>query len=451
MGRNIANHPLLAPSATRVRSQVEFVTAGTTKEELFPEACIDAAGAIANIAGQLLHTAVYLPGGAVSWRDQPTDATVKVETTQLLSPHVYDGAAGVAFFLAAHHYATNNPASGAMAVRALAPIVAKVLQLEARPEDLRPQSIAIGGFVGLGGILYVLVYAAAWLRDQKLLQTASTIVSLITPDLISRDRKLDVIGGCAGALLALLAFREQHGVSAREQTRALNLAVVCGRHLMNKRVAYRSGARGWSASDCPPLSGFAHGAAGISYALLRLFQHTGDEAFRAAALEGFDFERSLYDCHSKSWLDLRFGRPLDQVSWCHGAPGISLSRLYALSHVDSEVVQKDLEVALEITMAIQEPPSDHLCCGNCGLIEILNTAGVVLEQPEFCRKAYELARHTLARADAGGFRFPDPDPTTGQFTRAKFPPSLFLGSTGIGYTLLRLTYPHRFPCVLTLQ
>lgn len=421
-----------------------------SKEDPSPATLTDTARALATILGQLQREAVELPGGAVSW-SEPTDTTGNIESRRLLSPHVYDGTAGIAFFLAAHHFATNEPISRELALRALVPIIAKVRQLAARPPDLRPRSMAIGGFVGLGAFLYVLVYAAAWLRDAKLIQSAFTLLSLITPDLISEDRKLDVIGGCAGTLLALLVLYEQNGLSASARNRALSLAIACGQHLLEKRVAPRSGPRGWSASDRPPLSGFAHGAAGISYALLRLFEHTGDEALRFAALEGFDFERTLYDVQNKSWLDLRFDRPLDQAAWCHGAPGIALSRLCALPHVDSKDIRRDLELALEITMGLSEPRSDHLCCGACSLIDIMNVAGVVLDRPEFSRQAYELAHHTVARAEAAELRFPDPDPTTGEFTWTKFPPSLLLGSAGIGYTFLRLSYPGNFPCVLTLQ
>jgi lantibiotic modifying enzyme len=82
------------------------------------------------------------------------------------------------------------------------------------------------------------------------------------------------------------------------------------------------------------LTGFSHGAAGVAYALLKLFAVTQQEEFLGAACEGIGYERSVFIPDVRNWPDLRKlvqvqeGIPISYVSgWCHGATGIGLARL----------------------------------------------------------------------------------------------------------------------------
>ena len=43
-----------------------------------------------------------------------------------------------------------------------------------------------------------------------------------------------------------------------------------------------------------PLTGFAHGNAGIAYALLELSEVTGEPRFKEAALRAFEYVRFLF-------------------------------------------------------------------------------------------------------------------------------------------------------------
>src|SRR4029077_3473690 len=106
----------------------------------------------------------------------------------------------------------------------------------------------------------------------------------------------------------------------------------------------------WPCNGKLPRCGFAHGAAGIAYALTRLFERTGETRFRDAAEEGVAFEHLHYDREHGNWPlldapDLRF-----RTSWCNGAPGIALGRLGMLA-LDSDPVRQDLRVALDTTSA----------------------------------------------------------------------------------------------------
>src|SRR5262249_38331022 len=138
-----------------------------------------------------------------------------------------------------------------------------------------------------GALLYSLVHVARSLGRPELLNLAARIVERIRTEDIAADEKLDVIYGSAGLILGLLAL---HEVALDRQL--LDLASLCGRHLLEHRTGTASdaGPRVWRTLDGKLLTGFSHGAAGIGYALGRLFAATLDPAFKEGALEAVAYE-----------------------------------------------------------------------------------------------------------------------------------------------------------------
>ena len=363
-------------------------------------------------------------------------------------PQLYDGISGTALFLAAYYFATNNQEAHDLALRSAAQLRLATKQTVAISGDGHRLANGSGGLAGVGSLPYALVQLATWLKMPELIDSAREVATSITPGQIMTEERLDVMCGCAGTLLALLSFIEEVTAMGMDSGTAPELALLCGRRLLETRVSYNSGPRAWAAADSLPLSGFAHGAAGIAYALVRLFQYTGHEEFRDAAIEGFAFERTLYIPELQTWFDPRCNLPLTKASWCAGAPGVALGILGSMIAIDSHALRHDLEQALSITRMLPEGPVDHLCCGNFGRVEIMNIAGSVLGRLQLTAHARQLATQLLARASTSGFRF---HPSDHQATWPEKDPSLFLGLAGVGYTLLRLTYPDLFPSVLLLE
>src|SRR5262249_51044902 len=153
---------------------------------------------------------------------------------------------------------------------------------------------------------------------------------------------------------------------------------------LDHRTISASGHRVWTFRMENALTGFSHGAAGICLALVRLFEHTGDQEFLDAAREAIDFETFHYSRQKKNWPDLREtivkkkGSPAFVSKWCHGAPGIGLSRLLTLSSLDhdgmSMRMSTHIENSLSATLACSIEGADHLCCGNFGRLEFLQEA-----------------------------------------------------------------------------
>jgi lantibiotic modifying enzyme len=276
------------------------------------------------------------------------------------------------------------------------------------------------------------------------------VLALITPQQIEAESRLDVMSGTAGLLLSLLAYWPAEGIARTDRERAVDLACLCGRHLLNRRVWTSRGLAGWPGITHPPLSGFAHGAGGISYALARLFERTGVSEFRDAAIEGFAWERGLYDPQRKTWVDPRFGSPLHQAAWCHGAPGIALARLGCISAVQTPEIGNDISEALSITLRLPDFERDHLCCGNFGRVEILSVAATMTGRSDLTSAALALADRVLNRAEVRGFCFEARHNSDGRAESEYYDPSLFLGLSGVGYILLRLLFPDVLPGVLLL-
>jgi lantibiotic modifying enzyme len=250
--------------------------------------------------------------------------------------------------------------------------------------------------------------------------------------------------------LGLLALNE-----VSSDALVLQRAVDCGRHIL---AAYRPG-------PTHPLCGFSHGAAGIAYALLRLYGATGEAAFFVAAQEAIVYEASVFVGSEGNWPDLRPaapGRPgagerqaAFRVAWCHGAAGIGLARLGGLPWLDTPAVRRDLDVALKATQdalaaaadaanaAGASADADHLCCGQMGRIELLLAAGERLGRPALVEAARRQAAWVVAQAEQlGGYRLSSVLP------RGVHSPGFFQGAAGLGYELLRLADPERLPSVL---
>jgi type 2 lantibiotic biosynthesis protein LanM len=360
---------------------------------------------------------------------------------------LYEGACGIALFLALLDHITGQNQYGELVTSALQPLCQDLARAASSPTDLPRNVWPIGGADGLGSFIYALSHIGTWLHLPALHEAARHAAMLLSATWVQQDESFDVIGGGAGAILGLLCLYETTG-----DQQLIEQALGCGHHLLQQRVATQCGARSWPGLKKRPLTGFSHGAAGIAYALLRLYTVSGQNVFREAAEEAVSFEQDLFSPEVGNWPDLReLSSRLDGLqasvsygqSWCHGAPGIGLARLGGLEVLDTPQVRRDLTVALQTTQAIGLSTLDTLCCGNFGRIELLIAASQRLHQPQWLEIARQWSSAIVHRArQQGGFRL------FHQLSRQVYNPGLFQGTAGIGYQLLRVAFPERVPSVL---
>jgi type 2 lantibiotic biosynthesis protein LanM len=288
-------------------------------------------------------------------------------------------------------------------------------------------------------VIYTLAHLSSLWREPSLLDDASALVEPL-PSLIEADSRLDVISGAAGCIGALAALH-----SCAPSARTLAAAIHCGEHLVRNAVPQDRGV-GWiSSAASRPLTGFSHGAAGISWALLRLFELSGDERFLSTGLLGIQYERCQFSSKLGNWLDLRAADHdgACMTAWCHGAPGIGLSRLLSLPWIDGSETRSEIDTALETTVTSGFGGNHSLCHGDLGNVDVLLEAALRLGKPKWRTVAYGAAGMVLESIERNGWLCGNPVEIES--------PGFMTGLAGIGYELLRLAASDRIPSVLALE
>ncbi|HWJ57453.1 MAG TPA: type 2 lanthipeptide synthetase LanM family protein [Vicinamibacterales bacterium] len=354
--------------------------------------------------------------------------------------HLYDGSLGPAVFLAAAAVV-----SGEDRWRRCARDFASGASLAVSKGVVDDDAIGVGS--GAASVVYGLTIIGALLGDGASLELARSAARQIAPHRIARDTALDVISGAAGAVLGLLAlYKVTHDADV------LDLATASGDRLVQTATAGDQGLS-WRAPDGRVYTGFAHGVAGIAYALGRLFDVTGERRFGRASSDGYRYVASRYVDTAQNWPVL--GEPVEGVAglgpsmtaWCHGAPGVTLAiSLGSADTVDAKLLDQ-LEPSLKTTAGASPHMADHLCCGNMGRCESLFTTGRRLMRREAVEGSRRLARVVIARArKAGHFCL-----AANGFEYRIFDPGFFRGVSGIGYTLLRLAAPSSLPSIAAFE
>jgi type 2 lantibiotic biosynthesis protein LanM len=386
------------------------------------------------IAAELAQQAIRR-GDSAAWIGLDWLGDSEVSQLVCLGPDLYNGATGIALFLAAHGAVRGHAVSTELALAGLAHIRRN---LNSRSAARFARSLGIGAATGLGSIVYSFCVIAKSAGNAALLQEAERAAQLFTDELIAADKQLDVMGGAAGAILALLRLHRD-----TQWDVALARAIRCGEHLLAQDRIGDAHQRSWIGQGfggCP-LNGMSHGAAGFAYALASLAAASDREQFADAAAECIALEDQTYDSARHNWPDLRVpGQPVWPCQWCHGAPGIGLARLATARRIGANAaldaklggtrVAADIDNAVESVKQAWPGQLDTLCCGTLGGIEFLceaaNRAGA--------GKINELAAWRLAAvlanaASAGDYRW--------NSGKRQFNLGLFRGLAGVGYTLLR--------------
>ena len=353
-------------------------------------------------------------------------------------PELYNGTSGVALFLGRLFAATGEDRFRLSAEGAIEQALSRKSAMSAYAR--------IGFYTGLTGMAYVLTEIGRHAEAIRILE------ELAADDLPAYG--LDVLGGCAGAIPALLLMRQ-----SLNRPLLLDFAVRLGERLLNTAEKSDFG-WSWNTVNLPPeqphqdLTGFSHGVAGIAWALLELFQVTGDARFRTAAEEGFRYERHWFDAERENWPDFRSlydptavsKTPGFPLAWCHGAPGIGLSRLRAYQITGDEIFRGEAEAAIRTTAKSldYEGGSFALCHGTAGNAELLLYAAEVLGNSEYEAVAAKTGRDGIDKYEKQ--RNPWPCGVTGGGET----PDLMLGLAGVGYFYLRLYDAEKIPPIVIL-
>jgi len=372
-----------------------------------------------------------------------------IPTAAALGPELYGGSLGVAWFLAQLGAATGDPDFRRTALAATA---CSLRQLDRSP---RAAGFPISYYSGLVGTAYAVDRVAAMTGERALGEHVDRLLARVAAG-VTAPHVLDVIGGNAGAIPALLALYR-----GGQRPAARGVAERLGEELL--QTAIRQGSVWtWQAEKAAgpgigtvPLAGFAHGNAGLGLALFELYAATGRRDFRDGGRGAFAYEDGLFDAAEGNWPDLRPSGPETTqtgqftVAWCHGAPGIALARLRAAA-LDPEsaatylsaarIALATTQAALDTVLTLERHDAT-LCHGAGGLSEIVWTGGQWLGDAALAEAARAAGRALIDKyAESGSW--PSGVATAGPN------PSLMLGKAGIGMHFLRLHAPESVPPVL---
>lgn len=379
---------------------------------------------------------------------------------ELASTYVYQGVAGIGIYLSELYRIIKNDGLKRTLIGAANFCI---------DEAVNTPFNKYGFHNGTIGIAYFLAIAGVYLEDEKLLKNAFAVIAPIKGN-EHNDSSIDVIGGAGGAIPALLRIYE-----LTNNTEALEIALNLGEVLITRAnkepCGWSWGAKGHS-SNVRNLCGFAHGAAGIGHAFLELYNLTKSDYYLYAAEQAFLYERKFYSAENKNWPDFRYTELSDFTSyqrfeelkttlrnkrfpsytvhymsaWCHGAPGIGLSRLRAYELTSNETYWNESKNACEATINSLKPHSGNysLCHGFLGNAETLLEASYVLKENSYMDIAMQKVIKGIELFEKKNI--PWPCGTMGATTD----PSLLVGEAGIAYFLLRIA-DKTVPSILAIK
>lgn len=321
-------------------------------------------------------------------------------------------------------------------------------------------------FTGRMGLTYVFSQLCRLTKEDKYLNEAVQI-SLNCLSFLEENRTDDLINGSSGILLGLILLHQESG-----EERLLPLIERFTENLVQKSHHGHIGLY-WdkSPSQMRGLCGFSHGSSGVGYVFLQLGYYFNNPSFYWLAEQAFAYENHFFDEQTKNWPDFRKGvfsendfeehkqayinrdfdfffKPGNLMAWCHGAPGIGLSRIPAWQLLKKEYLKKDVKRSLlstgQSTLSIlTESDTFTLCHGKGGNAMLFIDAYKQLGDKEAYNLAKRVAFQALDFRDRYGYYIPGYRAANGQEDI-----SLFMGNAGVGYFYLMCNEPDKVPFIL---
>lgn len=366
-----------------------------------------------------------------------------------LQSNFYDGTAGIAFFLCQLLKVNSDSLVKETAEGSLQQMMNQMKENGANDHFGK-----LGFHTGYPGQAYVLMHAAEILHSNRYRDAAVNLIEQ-TLSLPESAWGLDVIDGAAGAIPCLINLYKNY-----PDKKLRDFIVALGEYLVKTSIS-DGNTTAWDtmAGTTRPLTGYGHGAAGIASALLELSAFTDDKKYQAIAEKAFSYENRHFSSTHQNWPDFRNNPQSYQqdttaqeehcgIAWCHGAPGIALSRIRAYELTGSPLWKKDAELAVDTTVkhfGYDSLANYSLCHGLFGNAETLLYAATVLDKKELTEMVEKAVAQSLEQT------FSKNNPIANGLHNYNETPDFMLGSSGMGYFFLRMYDQKMFPSVLMLK
>lgn len=292
-----------------------------------------------------------------------------------MGPYLYDGWAGVTLFAVKLARETGEQKHIELAEVLKRQLFRHTDQLSGGIDMEKRNS---GAYTGEASVAYLYQLLYEQERDNQYLLYMEKQCAMLS-QICRYDHNYDILGGNAGAILVLLNAFDMTG-----NQKYIRWAEQAGNYLINSATEYEWGGWGWIAPSIgKALTGVAHGASGIMYALARLGDYSGKTKYEEAAYRAFQFEMKHYQRDKKDWADLRFTDDQGKMrkydtAWCHGWGGILMAVQATKIHVKGAWKEE-----LENVAAKAEPrkryqrgeTSYSLCHGKLGNAALMYSMG----------------------------------------------------------------------------
>lgn len=288
----------------------------------------------------------------------------------------------------------------------------------------------LAGGDGVGGLLYGLALSARLAPEYQSITSvaADRLVHEVSARSITSCPSPDVLDGLAGLILGLCAVNEQFGTDVRSPLSQV-VAQLLMTHSHGEYPVWSGiladGSKGHQ-------SGFAHGTAGIVFALMQAIPLVDPEL--AVAAEEICAQAIVGLCREwnprlAAWPDLRDSSgQMHSQGWCTGSPGILLALSTAIDQ--GICAHRTDEVALAMSRAVDSclmgSGFDLLCCGTAGAVEGIRFASSLGLADQMI--AADLVSDLASRAASDQLAFKHPALPVGDA-------SLFRGMAGVLWAL----------------
>ena len=402
------------------------------------------------IGETIIHSALKTENG---WYWNVSDFKGNIE----VNASFYNGNSGIIYYLLELYKATNDEKYYDAALCGAAWIMTyKYNEGE--------KNLAI--YCGIGGIIYVFTELYKINKNATYINFALQLAF----ECKQSESISDILYGTSGSILTLLHLHNE-----TDDVRVLQILNEKIDLLLNAAIFPKTGIC-WDRAGVSihPLCGFAHGNSGVAFVFIELYRYFKNDFFLFVAEMAYKYEDQYFQKNknalyaNNNWPDLRkdiftqetldkliksflsndiheFVSPSYMSAWCHGAPGIGMSRLHAYDVTKKKIHLKYSKYAIQNTLATINIPSRNytLCHGILGNAHLLIDAYVVLNNKDAYLTAINMANNSIIdNNDNGGF-------ISGiSKTGALADCNLLNGLSGIGHFYLRLINPTSVSSVL---
>lgn len=331
---------------------------------------------------------------------------------------LYDGVIGTAIAIGEAGRLLNNPEWIKISKSVFNPIL----------RGKAPVSVARGGGLarGLGGLIYAMIRIAEVADDAELINAASALCVEYSENIYERKELDEVLYGRGGYLLALIALYKRH--------RSPDVAAIIektAQGLIDRAVQHDNGMC-WKVLDGHSICNLSHGTSGISMALARWYELSGDPKAKEIVQGAIRYDDSFWDEKENGWIDARVERLADEArttwSWCNGRSGGLLARLAISEAMKTSFLDDYTSRALNADRSdIFEEASPGLCCGTAGLLDVLLKINELYPTASLQDSIGRATDLVAVHSPASHY--------------SNLTPGLFTGTSGLAFALLRAANP----------